>query len=130
MCGDGNVSGWTCDEGPTDDVCSDHRLGLAPNVTRADGLLTGTPQARLDIPGTRPAAGVFGGHVSGRDRAALAVATVGGATPDRLSAAWPIPRPGVTSPITRATTPDHVVTIVGGVNPARHTIAGRDRVGR
>lgn len=130
------MSGWSCDEGPTDDVCSDHRLGVAPDVTRADGLLTGTPQPRVEMPGTRPAAGVSGDHVSGRGWAALAVAdevaTVRGATLTRLSLAWLPQRPGVTSPIARATTPEHAVTIVGAVNLdlAPQTVARRDCMGR
>lgn len=123
-------------EGASEDVCREHRLGVAPYFTLARGFLTGKYRPGAALPNTPRAAGISREYLNDRGWAVLAavdeVAAVHGATPAQVSLAWLMQRPGITSPIASATTPEQVAEIMGAVDLALtpQEMALLDSVGR
>lgn len=104
-------------EGGALDVCREHGLGVAPYLTLARGFLTGKYRPGAELPATPRSAGVARDFLNDHGFAALAVveevAGARDATPAQVSLAWVMARPGITSAIASATTPEQVRELAG-----------------
>jgi aryl-alcohol dehydrogenase-like predicted oxidoreductase len=107
-------------EGGALDVCREHGLGVASYFGLARGFLTGKYRPGAELPATPRSAGVARDFLNERGFAALEVvdevAGAHGATPAQVSLAWVMARPGITSAIASATSPDQVRELAGAMD--------------
>jgi aryl-alcohol dehydrogenase-like predicted oxidoreductase len=102
------------------DVCREHGLGVASYFGLARGFLTGKYRPGAELPATPRSAGVARDFLNERGFAALEVvdevAGAHGATPAQVSLAWVMARPGITSAIASATSPEQVRELAGAMD--------------
>lgn len=107
-------------EGGALDVCREHGLGVASYFTLARGFLTGKYRPGAELPATPRSAGVARDFLDDRGFATLAVvdevAAAHGATPAQVSLAWVMARPGITSAIASATSPEQVQELAAAMD--------------
>ena len=101
------------------DVCREHGLGVASYFGLARGFLTGKYRPGAELPATPRSAGVARDFLNDRGFAALEVvdevAAAHDASPAQVSLAWVMARPGITSAIASATSPDQVCELAGAM---------------
>ena len=120
-------------EGPVEQACVAHGLGVITYFSLASGFLTGKYRRKEDLEG-RPRSGLLARHMTPQALAQLgsldAVAARHRATPAQVALAWIMARPSVTAPIASATstgqlaellksadltlTPEDLATLAGG----------------
>jgi aryl-alcohol dehydrogenase-like predicted oxidoreductase len=108
-------------EGPLEDLCMAHGLGVVTYYALAAGFLTGKYRSAADAAG-RPRAGVVSALLDERGLALLdridEVAARHAATPAQVALAWIMARPSVTAPIASATSPAQLEDIMAAVRLA------------
>ncbi len=102
------------------DVCREHGLGIASYFALARGFLTGKYRPGRALPSSPRSGGVARDFLNDRGFAALevvdAVADAHGATPAQVALAWVMARPGITSAIASATSPEQVRELAGAMD--------------
>jgi aryl-alcohol dehydrogenase-like predicted oxidoreductase len=96
-------------------VVGDYGLGVIPYFSLASGFLTGKYRSEADLAGKARGGGIKK-YLDDRGFAVLAaldaVAKEHQSTPGRVALAWLMRRPGITAPISSATSPEQVKDLV------------------
>ena len=104
-------------EGPVQQYCVDHGIGVMPYFSLASGFLTGKYRTAADITGAR--GGWVGGYLNDFGLGVLAaldrVAAEAEATPGQVALAWLAAQPGITAPIASATSVAQAEELVGAM---------------
>ena len=105
-------------EGPLQQVCLKHEIGVIPYFSLAAGFLTGKYRSEADFDKS-PRGARMGKYLDDRGKRILAaldaVADKTGATPAEISLAWLVAQPAVTAPIASATSVEQVESLAKGV---------------
>jgi len=108
--------------GDLEDLCRAEGLGVTPYFALARGFLAGKYRPGAPLPDTPRAPGVERDYMNERGWNMLAeverVAEAHGATAAQVALAWLMARPGITSPIASATTPDQLRELAGAADVA------------
>lgn len=108
--------------GDLEDLCRAEGLGVTPYFALARGFLAGKYRPGEPLPDTPRAPGVQRDYMNDRGWNMLAeverVAAAHGATAAQVALAWLMARPGVTSPIASATTPEQLRELAGAADVA------------
>jgi len=105
-----------------EDLCRAEDLGVTPYYALARGFLAGKYRPGAPLPDTPRAPGVERDYMNDRGWSMLAgverVAAAHGATAAQVALAWLMARPGVTSPIASATSPEQLRELAGSADLA------------
>ncbi|HEY4199519.1 MAG TPA: aldo/keto reductase [Devosiaceae bacterium] len=105
-------------EGPVQDTCIKHEIGVIPYFSLAAGFLTGKYRSAADF-GKSARGARMEKYLDAKGMKILAaldqVAGETGATPAEISLAWLVAQPGVTAPIASATSVEQVESLAKGV---------------
>ena len=95
-------------------------MGVIPYSSLGSGFLSGKYRPGADLPKTARAANVQKGYMNDRGFAILAavdkVAEKANATPAQVALSWLAHRPGITAPITSATSVAQLKELMGGID--------------
>ncbi|HVX80815.1 MAG TPA: aldo/keto reductase [Devosiaceae bacterium] len=104
-------------EGPLQQYCVQHQVGVIPYFSLAAGFLTGKYRSEADF-GKSPRGGRMGRYLDARGKRILAamdkVAAETGASLAEIAIAWLNAQPGITAPIASATSVEQLQGIVRG----------------
>ncbi len=104
-------------EGPVQQYCQTHGIGVMPYFALASGFLTGKYRTPADLTGAR--GGWVGAYLDAFGLGVLAaldrVAAETGATPGQVALAWLAAQPGITAPIASATSVAQAEELVGAM---------------
>ncbi len=102
-------------DGPLRDLCMREEIGVITYYSLASGFLSGKYRSEADL-GKSPRGGGIGKYLDARGKRILAaldaVSARHDAKPAEVALAWVIARPGVTAPISSATTIEQVDSLV------------------
>lgn len=105
-------------EGPLQDFCVAHGVGVLPYYSLAAGFLTGKYRSEADF-SKSPRGARMGKYLDAKGMAILAAldqtARETGASPAEISLAWLVAQPGVTAPIASATSLKQLESLARGV---------------
>ena len=106
--------------GDLEELCRARGLGVTPYFALARGFLAGKYRQGEPLPDTPRAPGVERDYMNDRGWHMLAaveeIAAAHGATAAQVALAWLMARPGVTSPIASATTPEQLRELAGAAD--------------
>ena len=106
-------------DGPLRDLCIREDIGVITYFSLARGFLSGKYRSAADL-GKSPRGGSIGKYLDARGKRILAaldaVSARHGAKPAEVALAWIIARPGVTAPISSATTIEQVDSLARAAN--------------
>jgi aryl-alcohol dehydrogenase-like predicted oxidoreductase len=102
-------------DGPLRDLCTREEVGVITYFSLAKGFLSGKYRSEADL-GKSPRGGGIGKYLDGRGKRILAtldaVSARQNAAQAEVALAWIIARPGVTAPISSATTIEQVESLI------------------
>jgi aryl-alcohol dehydrogenase-like predicted oxidoreductase len=105
-------------EGPLQQVCIEHEIGVLPFFSLAAGFLTGKYRSEADF-SKSPRGARMANYLNDKGKRILAaldtVSANTGATPAEISLAWLVAQPGVTAPIASATSVEQLKSLAKGV---------------
>lgn len=105
-------------EGPLQETCIRHEIGVIPYFSLAAGFLTGKYRSKADY-SKSPRGARMGQYLNDKGQKILEaldqVSEETGATPAEVSLAWLVVQPGITAPIASATSAEQVESLAKGV---------------